>query len=185
MVGVVLGVVIFHEEGRALDAVVVPLAFFQAALHNQKVVEVDSENWEEGRPRLYRIKLKTRDVFRIVINATLYDIEHKNITDPMTFGAWKADMRNRGLLEVQDLASVEITAPEVNALQNFKDARRHLFNRFQDKDPAGVVEVLDMCAARRFSAKADDILRHKRQGWVLSSFAASNGRHDATRGRLR
>jgi hypothetical protein len=119
-------------------------AFFQAALRNRKAPEVDSENWEDGRPRLYRIKLKTRDVYRIVINATLYDIEHKNITDPMTCGAWKADMRNRGALEVQDLSPVEITAPGIKALQNFTDARRHLFNRFQDKDPAGVVEVFDL-----------------------------------------
>lgn len=119
-------------------------AFFQAALRSRKAPEVDSENWEEGRPRLYRIKLKTRDVYRIVINATLYDIEHKNITDPMTCGAWKADMRNRGVLEVQDLSPVEVTAPGVKALQNFTDARRHLFNRFRDKDPAGVVEVFDL-----------------------------------------
>jgi hypothetical protein len=119
-------------------------AFFQAALRNHKAAEVDSENWEESRPRLYRIKLKTREVYRIVINATLYDIEHKNITDPMTCGAWKADMRNHGVLEVQDLSLMEITAPGIKALQNFTDARRHLFNRFQDKDPAGVVEVFDL-----------------------------------------
>lgn len=119
-------------------------AIFQSALRNRKTPEVDSENWEEGRPRLYRIKLKTRDVYRVVINATLYDIEHKNITDPMTCGAWKADMRNRGVLEVQDLSPVEVTAPGIRGLQNFADARRHLFNRFQDKDPAGVVEVFDL-----------------------------------------
>lgn len=119
-------------------------AFFQAALRSRKAPEVDSENWEEGRPLTYRIKLKTRDVYRIVINATLYDIEHKNITEPMTFGAWKADMRNRGVLELQDLGPVEITAPGIDALQNFAETRRHLFNRFQDKDVAGVVEVLDL-----------------------------------------
>lgn len=125
-------------------------AFLQAALRSRKAPDVDSENWEEGRPRLYRIKLKTRDVYRIVINATLYDIEHKNITDPMTCGAWKADMRNRSVLEVQDLSPVEVTAPGITALQNFTDARRHLFNRFQDKDPAGVVEVVDL---REFKAE--------------------------------
>lgn len=119
-------------------------AFLQAALRYRKAPEVDSENWEEGRPRLYRIKLKTRDVYRIIINATLYDIEHKNISDPMTCGAWKADMRNRGVLEVQDLSPVEITASAIKTLQNFTDVRRHLFNRFQDKDPAGVVEVFDL-----------------------------------------
>ena len=39
-------------------------AFFQATLRYHKTPEVDSENWEEGRDRLYRIKLKTRDVYR-------------------------------------------------------------------------------------------------------------------------
>lgn len=119
-------------------------AFFQAALRNRKIAEVDSENWEEARPRLYRIKLNTRDIYRIIINATLYDIEHKNITDPMTCGAWKADLRNRSTLEVQDLSPIEVMASEIKALQNFTDARRHLFNRFQDKDSAGVVEVFDL-----------------------------------------
>lgn len=119
-------------------------ALFQAALRSRKAVEVDSENWEEGRPRLYRIKLNTRDVYRIAINATLYDVEHKNITDPMTCGAWKADMRNRGVLELQDLSPVEVTAPGLKSLQNFTDLRRHLFSRFQSRDPAGVVAVLDL-----------------------------------------
>jgi hypothetical protein len=128
-------------------------AFFQAALRNRKAPEVDSENWEDGRPRLYRIKLKSRDVYRIVINATLYDIEHKNITDPMTCGAWKADMRNRGVLEVQDLSPVEIAAPGIKSLQNFTDARRHLFNRFQSRDAAGVVEMFDL---REFKAEIHD-----------------------------
>ena len=125
-------------------------AFFQAALRNRNAPELDSENWEEGRPRLYRIKLKSRDVYRIVINATLYDIQHKNITDPMTCGAWKADMRNRGVLEAQDLSPIEIVAAGLRSLQNFTDARRHLFNRFQEKDPAGVVEVFDL---REFKAE--------------------------------
>ena len=125
-------------------------AFFQAALRNRKTPEVDSENWEEGRPRMYRIKLKTRDVYRIVINATLYDIEHKNITDPLTCGAWKADMRDRGVLEVQDLSPVEVSAPSIKALLNFTDARRHLFKRFQDKDESGVVEMFDL---REFKAE--------------------------------
>ena len=50
-------------------------AFFQAALRNRKAPEVDSENWEEGRPRLYRIKLKTRDVYRVVINTATRQID--------------------------------------------------------------------------------------------------------------
>ena len=119
-------------------------AFFQAALRSRKAPEVDSENWEDGRARLYRIKLKTRDVYRVVINATLYDIELRNITDPGTCGAWRADMRNRGMLEVDDLEPVKVTAPGINALQEFMDTRRRLFNEFQARDPAGVVEMFDL-----------------------------------------
>ena len=119
-------------------------AFFQAALRYHKTPEVDSENWEEGRDRLYRIKLKTRDVYRVVINAILYDIQLRNITDPATCGAWTADIRNRGVLEFQDLNPIEIIAPEIKAFQTFVETRRILFNRFQVKDPAGVVEVFDL-----------------------------------------
>lgn len=128
-------------------------AIFQAALRNRKIPEVDSENWEEGRPRMYRIKLKTRDVYRIVINATLYDIELKNITDPLTCGAWKVDMRNGGVLEVHDLSPVTVSTSSIKAFQNFVDSRRNLFNRFQDKDPAGVVEMFDL---RDFKAEILD-----------------------------
>ncbi|MEM2941633.1 MAG: type IV secretion system DNA-binding domain-containing protein [Thermoproteota archaeon] len=119
-------------------------AFFQSTLRNRKAAEVDSETWEEGRPRSYRIKLRNREVYQIVINTTLYEIEHKNITDPMTCGAWKADMRNHGILDVQDLRPVEIAVSGIKTFQNFTDARRRLFNRFQEKDPAGVVEVFDL-----------------------------------------
>ena len=62
-------------------------AIIYAAHKIRKPIEIDSENWEEGNPRLYRIKLKSRDIYRIVINNVLYDIERKNITDPMTGGA--------------------------------------------------------------------------------------------------
>lgn len=119
-------------------------AVFQAAFKFRKKVEVDSEGWEEGRPRMYRIKLKNREVYRIVINATLYSIEHKNITDPMSCGAWQADMRGRGMLEIRDLVQLGITVAGIEAFQNFTDARRHLFNRFLEKDEAGVVEVFDL-----------------------------------------
>jgi len=124
-------------------------AFFQAALKNRKIVEVDSENWEEGQQRLYRIKLKTRDIYRIVINPALYEIEHKNITDPISCGAWKADMRNRPVLEIQDLSPIQVVAPGIKSLQNFTETRRQLFNLFQEKDLAGVVEVFDL---REFKA---------------------------------
>lgn len=125
-------------------------AFFLAALRSRKTPEVDSENWEEGRPRRYRIKMQTRETYRIVINSTLYAIELKNITDPMTCGAWRADMRNRGVLEVQDLTPVAISAPGIKSLDNFTDTRRHLFNRFQGKSPEAVVEMLDL---REFKAE--------------------------------
>jgi len=119
-------------------------AFFQAALKYRKNVEVDSENWEEGQQRLYRIKLKTREVYRIIINSVLYDVEHNNITDPTSCGAWKADMRNRPVLEIHDLIPVEVTANGVKSFQNFTDARRQLFNVFQEEDSDGVVEVFDL-----------------------------------------
>lgn len=125
-------------------------AVFQSAFKFRKTVEVDSEGWEEGRPRMYRIKLKNREVYRVVINATLYSIEHKNITDPMSCGAWQADMRDRGVLEVQDLIPLGVTVAGIEAFQNFTDARRRLFNRFLEKDEAGVVEVFDL---REFKAE--------------------------------
>ncbi|HUU29579.1 MAG TPA: type IV secretion system DNA-binding domain-containing protein [archaeon] len=119
-------------------------AVFQSALKFRKTVEVDSEGWEGERLRSYRIKLKTREVYRVVMNAMLYDIQHKNITDPLTCGAWKADMRSRGVLEVQDLSPVEIAPTGIKTFQNFTDARRNLFNLFFWKDEAGVVEVFDL-----------------------------------------
>lgn len=119
-------------------------AVFQSAFKYRKTVEVDSENREEGRPRMYRIKFKNREVYRVVINTTLYEIESKNLTDPMSCGAWKADMRSRGVLEVQDLSPVGITVTGIAAFQNFTDARRRLFNRFLEKDEVGVVEVFDL-----------------------------------------
>jgi hypothetical protein len=125
-------------------------ALFQAAFKFRKTVEVDSEGWEEGRPLMYRIKLANREVYRVVINATLYSIEHKNITDPMSCGAWQADMRDRGVLEVQDLIPLGVTVAGIEAFQNFTDARRRLFNRFLEKDEAGVVEVFDL---REFKAE--------------------------------
>lgn len=119
-------------------------AFFQAALRSRKAPEVDSENWEEGRPLTYRIKLKSRDVYRIVINSTLYDIERRNIAEPGSFGAWRADMRNRGVLELQDLTPVEVAVQGIEGFGKFVQSRHHLFAQFQQKDANGVVEVFDL-----------------------------------------
>jgi len=83
-------------------------AIIYAAHKIRKPIEIDSENWEEGNPRLYRIKLKSRDIYRIVINNVLYDIERKNITDPMTGGAWRVDARTLPVLKVTDLQPVTI-----------------------------------------------------------------------------
>jgi hypothetical protein len=137
-------------------------AYFQSAIKYRKVAELDSEGWEEGRPRMYRIKLKNREVFRVVINATLYDIELRNITDPVCCGAWKADMRNQGILELDHFKPVEVTATGIKSLQKFTDTRKHLFNCFQGKDPAGVVEVFDL---REFKAEILDYV-----GAYLSMF---------------
>lgn len=148
----------FYIEGRLfIDDIVKKVdkirnraeAVFQSAYRTRKTVELDSEGWEE-EGRRFRIKLKNRKVYRLVMNPTLYAIEHRNITDPMTLGAWTADLRSRGVLEVQDLSPVEITAPGTRTLQTFADARRNLFNRFLGKDEAGVIEVFDL---REFKAE--------------------------------
>ncbi|VUT26306.1 MAG: hypothetical protein MOIL_01496 [Candidatus Methanolliviera sp. GoM_oil] len=68
-------------------------AILTAAHKFRKTLEIDSENWEDGRPRLYRIKLKNREIYRIPINFTLHEIELKNITDPMNCGAWEVDAK--------------------------------------------------------------------------------------------
>ncbi len=119
-------------------------AFFQAALKYRKPVEVDSEGWEEGRQRMYRIKLKSRDIYRIVINSILYGIELKNIIDPLSCGAWQADMRNRAMLEAEDLRPVEVSAPHIDSFDDFTKARKQLFKSFQEKDPVGVIEAFDL-----------------------------------------
>lgn len=124
-------------------------AFLQASYRYRKAVAIDSEGWEEGLPRLYRIKLKSRDIYRIVINTTLYDMERKILTDPLNCGAWQADLCNRAVVEAEDLRPVEITAPGLQSFENFVSSRRRLFHRFLEKDPVGVIEVLDL---REFKA---------------------------------
>lgn len=118
-------------------------AFFISAHRSRKKMEVDSEGWEE--PLLYRLKLKNRDIYHIVLNSVLYDIELRNISDPMTCGAWEGDLCNRGTLESIDLQHVPVTVSGISTFDAFTQARKTLFNKFQEKDDKGVVEILYLC----------------------------------------
>ncbi len=125
-------------------------AFFHTALKYRKQAELDSEGWEDGPTRMYRIKLKSRDIFRIVLNDLLYDVEMKNLWDPTTCGAWHADMRNRAIMEVSDLQKFAISIQGIAAFDQFVIARKTLFNKLQEKDSAGVIEMFDL---REFKAE--------------------------------
>jgi hypothetical protein len=93
-------------------------AFFISAHRARKKMEVDSEGWEEGtRPLLYRLKLKNRDIYHILLNPVLYGIELRNIEDPATCGAWEANLRDRGAIEPADLRPVPVV---VSSLTNSK-----------------------------------------------------------------
>lgn len=118
--------------------------FLLAALNYRKLIELDSEGWEDGLSRMYRIKLKSRDIYRIVINPILYNIELRNINDPSSCGAWHAEMRNKAVLEASDLQPVPFTISGLSSFQSFFDARKLLFNKFQEKDPFGVIEIFDL-----------------------------------------
>ena len=119
-------------------------AFFYTALKAHRLVAVDSEGWEEGSKRYYRIKLANRDIYRIEVSRILYEIEMKNISDPANCGAWDADMRNRPILEASDLKPIEVSSDSIKSFDRFIKARKHLFHRFQEKDPAGIVETFDL-----------------------------------------
>ncbi|HPJ96800.1 MAG TPA: hypothetical protein PK022_05785, partial [Syntrophales bacterium] len=126
------------ESGVSIDPVVKKIkkirnraeAFLYAAHKHRKPIEIDSENWEEGNPKLYRLKLKNRDIYRIVINSVLYDIERRNITDPMNGGAWRIDARNVPLLKAADLQPVPIAGHNIPSLARFFDVRKSLFQSF-------------------------------------------------------
>ena len=120
-------------------------AFLYTALRAHRLIEIDSEGWEEGAKRYYRIKLANRDIYRIEISRILYEIELKNMSDSANCGAWEADMRNRSVLESNDLKPVEVASDGIKSFAGFIKARKHLFHRFQDKDPTGVVETFDLC----------------------------------------
>jgi len=140
------------ESGVSIDPVVKKVkrirnraeAILYAAHKLRKPIEIDSENWEEGNPKLYRIKLKNREIYRIVINSILYDIERKNITDPMNGGAWRIDARTLPLLKATDLQPVAIHGQAIPSFVNFFNARSDLFHAFQEHDAFGVVETLDL-----------------------------------------
>lgn len=149
------------ESGVSIEPVVKKIkkirnraeAFLYAAHKNRKTIEIDSENWEEGNPKLYRLKLKNRDIYRIVINSVLYDIERRNITDPMNGGSWRIDARNIPLLKAADLQPVRVPSHDIPSLIRFFDARKSLFQAFQECDAFSVVEALDL---RHFSGLIQD-----------------------------
>jgi hypothetical protein len=120
-------------------------AFFITAHRSRKKPELDSEGWEEGRRLLlYRLKLKNRDIYHIAISPVLHAIELRNISDPMTCGAWEGDLRNRGNLEQTDLQQVPVTVSGLSTFDAFTKARKDLFDKFYEKDPNGVVEIFDL-----------------------------------------
>jgi DNA phosphorothioation-dependent restriction protein DptH len=125
-------------------------AFFMSAHRSRKKMEVDSEGWEDGKTLFYRLKLKNRDIYHLLLNPVLYSIELKNITDPMTCGAWEADLRNRGSVETADLKRVPVAVSGLTKFEAFIQARKVLFAKFQEKDPNGVVEIFDL---REFKAE--------------------------------
>ncbi len=149
------------ESGVSIEPVVKKIkkirnraeAFLYATHKHRKIIEIDSENWEEGNPKLYRLKLKNRDIYRIVINSVLYDIERRNITDPMNGGTWRIDARNMPLLKAADLQPVPITGHDIPSLAHFFEARKSLFRSFQEYDTFAVVETLDL---RSFSGLIQD-----------------------------
>ncbi|MBN1546701.1 MAG: hypothetical protein JW902_08590, partial [Syntrophaceae bacterium] len=149
------------ESGVSIEPVVKKIkkirnraeAFLYAAHKHRKTIEIDSENWEEGNPKLYRLKLKNRDIYRIVINSVLYDIERRNINDPMKGGAWRIDARNMPFLNAADLQPVPISDHDISSLTRFFGVRKSLFLAFQEFDAFAVVETLDL---RSFSGLIQD-----------------------------
>lgn len=119
-------------------------AFFVSAHRSRKKMEIDSEGWEEGRQLLYRVKLKSRDIYHIVLNPFLYAVELRNLSDPLTGGAWEANVRNRGSVEADDLHPAPVTASGMSTFDAFMQARKTLFQNLQEQDPNGVVETLDL-----------------------------------------
>jgi DNA phosphorothioation-dependent restriction protein DptH len=126
-------------------------AFFMSAHRSRKKMDVDSEGWEEGkRPLFYRLKMKNRDIYHILLNPVLHDIEKKNILDPMAGGAWEGNWCNRGAIEAADLHPLPVSVPGMPQFEAFMQARKALFEKFQAKEPNGVVEVFDL---REFKAE--------------------------------
>jgi hypothetical protein len=119
-------------------------AFFISAHRSRKKMEVDSEGWEDGKTLVYRLKLKNRDIYHLLLNPVLCGIELNNIIDPMTGGAWEGDLRNRGSLEPSDLKRAAMAVSGLSTFDNFIQARKALFTQFQEKDPNGVVETFDL-----------------------------------------
>lgn len=137
-------------------------AFFLGACRSRTKMVVDSEGWEEGRrPFLYRLKLKNREIYHLVINPLLHAIERSNISDPKTLGAWQADLTNRGAMQLGDLKPFPLSVSNLDLFEPFVQARVALFQKFEDKDSAdkeptteertrAVIEIFDL---REFAAE--------------------------------
>jgi hypothetical protein len=67
-------------------------AILYATHKMRKPIEIDSENWEEGNPRLYRINLKAEIFIELqsIIFCTILKEKHYR---PMNGGAWRVDAR--------------------------------------------------------------------------------------------
>ena len=131
-------------------------AFFLSACRSRTKMEVDSEGWEEGRrPFPYRLKLKNREIYHLIVNPLLHAIERNNISDPKTLGAWQADLTNRGAMELNDLKPFPLSVSNLTTFDTFVQARAALFQKFDDKDDVqivtaeeertgGVIEIFDL-----------------------------------------
>ncbi len=121
-------------------------AFFLGACRSRTKIEVDSEGWEEGhRPFLYRLKLKSRDRYHLIINPLLHAIERWTISDPKNLGAWQGDLTNRGAMELNDLKPFPLAVSDLATFSQFLQTRVALFERLEEKDPGnGVVEIFDL-----------------------------------------
>ncbi|MDP9201844.1 MAG: type IV secretion system DNA-binding domain-containing protein [Gemmatimonadota bacterium] len=119
-------------------------AFFVSAYRSRIKMEVDSEGWEKGHKSLFRLKLNNRDVYHIALSPVLHETEIRNLWNPMSCGAWEADLRNRGTLDASDLKPISLSVSGLHAFNTFTGARKKLFNRFTETDGDAAVEVFDL-----------------------------------------
>jgi Cdc6-like AAA superfamily ATPase len=78
-----------------------------------------------------------------LINPLLFEIEQKNLIDPLNLGAWSADLTNQSFLEISQLKPVSVSAT-IPMCNTFVEMRRELFQKITDHSEGSVVEVLDL-----------------------------------------